>query len=68
MSLQSSPVTLVREHVLATSKQTSRIGLLHRDLAKRMGLKHAAAALARKLAMVMHATWHSSTPSQARPA
>jgi hypothetical protein len=51
VSLQSSPVTLVRAHVRATSKQTSRIGFLHRDLAKRMGLKHAAAALARKLAV-----------------
>jgi hypothetical protein len=26
-----------------------------------MGLKHAAAALARKLAVVLHAMWHSNT-------
>src|ERR687898_608851 len=37
-------------------------------LAKRMGFKHAAAALARKLAVVMHAMWRSNTPFQAWPA
>jgi transposase len=33
-----------------------------------MGFKHAAAALARKLSVVLQAMWRSTTPSQAWPA
>lgn len=38
-----------------------------RDLAQRMGFKHAAVAVARKLAIVLHAMWRSKTPFQAWP-
>ena len=68
MSLRSSLVTMVRKHVLATLKSTSRVGRLHCALATRLGFKYAAAALARKLAEVMHVMWRSSTPFQAWPA
>jgi transposase len=33
-----------------------------------MGFKHAAAAVARKLSVVLHAMWRSNTPFQAWPA
>ena len=49
-------------------RQDSALKTWSRALAKLMGFKHAAAALARKLAVVLHATWRSNTPFQARPA
>ena len=49
-------------------RQNSALKTWGRALAKRMGFKHAAAALARKLAVVLHAMWRSSTPFQAWPA
>jgi transposase len=49
-------------------RQNSALKTWGRDLAKRMGFKHAAAALARKLAVVLHAMWRSNTPFQPWPA
>jgi transposase len=54
--------------VLIRVGQNSALRTWGRDLAKRMGFKHAAAAVARKLAVVMHAMWRSNTPFQAWPA
>ena len=54
--------------LLIRVRQNSALKTWGRDLAKRMGFKHAAAALARKLAVVLHAMWRSSTPFQAWPA
>ncbi len=42
--------------------------LLRVALFSGVGFKHAAAALARKLAVVLHAMWRSNTPFQAWPA
>lgn len=39
-----------------------------RDLAERMGFKHAAVAVARKMAVVLHEMWRSNSPFQAWPA
>ena len=54
--------------LLIRARQNSALKTWGRALAKRMGFKHAAAALARKLAVVLHAMWRSSTPFQAWPA
>ena len=54
--------------LLIRVRQDSALKTWGRDLAKRMGFKHAAAAVARKLAVVMHAMWRSNTPFQAWPA
>jgi transposase len=51
--------------LLIRVRQNSALKTWGRTLAKRMGFKHAAAALARKLAVVLHAMWRSSTPFQA---
>ncbi len=49
-------------------RQTSALKTWGRALAQRMGFKHAAAAVARKLSVVLHAMWRSNTPFQAWPA
>ena len=54
--------------VLIRVRQSSALKSWGRDLAKRMGFKHAAAAVARKLAVVLHAVWRSNMPFQAWPA
>ena len=54
--------------LLIRVRQNSALKTWGRALAKRMGFKHAAAALARKLAVVLHAMWRSNTPFQAWPA
>ncbi len=54
--------------LLIRVRQDSALKTWGRALAKRMGFKHAAAAVARKLAVVMHAMWRSNTPFQAWPA
>jgi len=54
--------------LLIRVRQNSALKTWGRALAKRMGFKHAAAALARKLAVVLHAMWRSTTPFQAWPA
>ena len=48
--------------LLIRVRQNSALKTWGRALAKRMGFKHAAAALARKLAVVLHAMWRSTTP------
>ena len=50
--------------LLVRVRQDSAIKAWGRDLAKRMGLKHAAVAVARKLAVIMHAMWRSNLPFQ----
>src|SRR3954466_8227940 len=54
--------------VLIRVRQNSALQTWGRHLAKRIGFKHAAAAVARKLAVVLHAMWRSNTPFQAWPA
>jgi len=54
--------------LLIRVRQDSALRTWGRALAKRMGFKQAAAAVARKLAVVMHAMWRSNTPFQAWPA
>jgi transposase len=54
--------------LLIRVRQDSALKTWGRALAKRMGFKHAAAAVARKLAVVMHAMWRSNTSFQAWPA
>ena len=54
--------------VLVRVRQGSALRTWGRDLAQRMGFKHAATAVARKLAVVMHAMWRNNTPFQAWPA
>jgi transposase len=54
--------------LLIRVRQNSALKTWGRALAQRMGFKHAAAALARKLAVVLHAMWRSTTPFQAWPA
>jgi transposase len=54
--------------LLIRVRQDSALKTWGRALAKRMGFKHAAAALARKLSVVLHAMWRSNTPFQAWPA
>jgi len=54
--------------LLIRVRQNSAVKTWGKDLAKRMGFKHAAAAVARKLAVVLHAMWRSNTPFQAWPA
>ena len=50
-------------------RQDSALKTWGRALAKRMGFKHAAAAaVARKLSVVLHAMWRSNTPFPAWPA
>jgi transposase len=49
-------------------RQDSALKTWGRALAKRTGFKHAAAAVARKLSVVLHAMWRSNTPFQAWPA
>jgi len=53
--------------LLIRVRQDSALKTWGRDLAKRMGFKHAAAALARKLSVVLHAMWRSKTPFRAWP-
>ena len=53
--------------LLTRVRQDSAIKTWGRDLAKRMGFKHAAVAVARKLAVVLHAMWRSKAPFQAWP-
>jgi len=55
-------------NVLIRVRQDSALKSWGRGLAKRMGFKHAAATVARKLAVVLHAMWRSTTPFQAWPA
>jgi len=45
-------------------RQDSAIKTWRRDLVKRMGFKHAAVAVARKLAVGLHAMWRSGTSFQ----
>ncbi len=54
--------------LLIRVRQASALKTWGRELAQRMGFKHAAAALARKLSVVLHAMWRSNTPFQAWPA
>ena len=53
--------------LLTRVRQDSALRAWGRDLAKRMGFKHAAVAVARKLAVVMHAMWRSNLPFQPWP-
>jgi transposase len=53
---------------LVRVRQDSPLKAWGRALAQRMGFKHAAVAVARKLAVVLHAMWRSGTPFQAWPA
>lgn len=54
--------------LLVRVRQDSALQRWGRDLAQRMGFKHAAVAVARKLAVVLHAMWRKKTPFQAWPA
>jgi transposase len=54
--------------LLVRVRKDSALKRWGQELAKRMGFKHAAAAVARKLAVVLHAMWRSNTPFQAWPA
>ena len=49
-------------------RQDSAIRTWGRALAKRIGFKHAAVAVARKLAVVLHAMWRGNAPFQPWPA
>src|SRR5215211_5140528 len=51
--------------LLIRVRQNSALKTWGRELANRMGFKHAAVALARKLSVVLHARWRSNTPFQA---
>jgi len=53
-----------RASLLTRVRQDSAIKTWGRDLVKRMGFKHAAVAVARKLAVVLHAMWRSGTSFQ----
>ena len=53
--------------LLVRVRQDSALKAWGRDLVKRMGFKPAAVALARKLAVVLHAMWTSGTPFQPWP-
>jgi transposase len=53
--------------LLTRVRQDSAIKTWGRDLAKRMGFKHAAVAVARKLGVIMHAMWRSNLPFQPWP-
>lgn len=54
--------------LLVRVRQDSALKTWGRDLVKRMGFKHAAVAVARKLAVVLHAMWRSGIPFQPWPA
>jgi transposase len=54
--------------LLVRVRQESALKTWGRDLVERMGFKHAAVAVARKLAVVLHAMWRSGTPFQPWPA
>jgi transposase len=54
--------------LLTRVRQDSAIRTWGRALAKRMGFKHAAVAVARKLAVVLHAMWRGNAPFQPWPA
>lgn len=54
--------------LLTRVRQDSVIRTWGRALAKRMGLKHAAVAIARELAVVLHAMWRGNAPLQPWPA
>lgn len=53
--------------LLVRVRQDSALKAWGRDLADRMGFKHAAVAVARKMAVVLHAMWRSNSPFQAWP-
>lgn len=53
--------------LLVRVRQDSALKAWGRALAQRMGFKHAAVAVARKLAVVLHAMWRTRTPFQAWP-
>ena len=54
--------------LLVRVRQDSALKTWGRALAARMGFKHAAVAVARKLAVVLHAMWRAGTPFQPWPA
>lgn len=54
--------------LLVRVRQDSALKAWGRALAERMGFKHAAVAVARKLAVVLHAMWRAGTPFQPWPA
>lgn len=54
--------------LLVRVRQDSALKAWGRDLAERMGFKHAAVAVARKMAVVLHAMCRSNSPFQAWPA
>ena len=54
--------------LLVRVRQDSAIKAWGRELVERLGFKHAAVAVARKLAVVLHAMWRSGEPFQAWPA
>lgn len=51
--------------LLTRVRQDSALKTWGRDLVKRLGFKHAAVAVARKLAVVLHAMWKANVPFQA---
>ena len=53
--------------LLVRVKQDSALKAWGRALVERMGFKHAAVAVARKLAVVLHAMWSAGTPFQPWP-
>jgi transposase len=53
--------------LLVRVRQDSALKTWGRALAERMGFKHAAVAVARKLAVVLHAMWRAGTPFQPWP-
>lgn len=53
--------------LLTRVRQDSALKTWGRDLVKRLGFKHAAVAVARKLAVVLHAMWKADAPFQAWP-
>jgi transposase len=54
--------------LLTRVRQDSAIRTWGRALVKRMGFKHAGVAVARKLAVVLHAMWRGNAPFQPWPA
>jgi len=53
--------------LLVRVRQDSALKAWGRALAQHMGFKHAAVAVARKLAVVLHVMWRTRTPFQAWP-
>lgn len=53
--------------LLARGRRDSALKRWGRELAQRVGFKRAAVAVARKLAVVLHALWRTGTPFQAWP-